>query len=150
LASVLLLTISTTACDSFSPETGDDLTACVNGDSNPAVAIDFKKDIRPVMSGLVPGATGCKKCHYPDGATREGLDAVGLDLSSLGTLRKGGSHTSTNIVVPGDPCKSAIVQKLRGTFEGARMPKNGPYWSPEQIQPLMDWIAEGANGDDNE
>ena len=28
------------------------------------------------------------------------------------------------------------------------MPKGGPYWSPEQIQLMMDWIAEGAQGMD--
>ena len=26
------------------------------------------------------------------------------------------------------------------------MPKNGPYWTAEQIQLMVDWIAEGALG----
>ena len=42
------------------------------------------------------------------------------------------------------------MQKLRGTAPNARMPKNGPYWSPEEIQLMVDWIAEGAKGGDAE
>ena len=138
------------ACTFFEPEVGDPLTACSDVDSNPNATVSFKDQIRPMMSGLVPGTTGCKKCHYPDGATREGLDQTGLDLSSLRTLRLGGVNTHDDIVIPGQPCKSAIVSKLRGTYDGARMPKGGPYWNDDQIQLVKDWIAEGAKGDDTE
>jgi hypothetical protein len=44
------------------------------------------------------------------------------------------------------------VQKLVGDyFEGLPMPKDGPpYWSQDEIQLVIDWIAEGANGGDSE
>jgi hypothetical protein len=76
---------------------------------------------------------------------------VQFDLETLVSLKKGGTRTADATVIPGQPCKSAIVQKLRGTFgDGARMPKDGPYWTPEQIQLMIDWIAEGAVGGDND
>jgi hypothetical protein len=139
-------------CSAFEPETGDTRPACVDVDSNPTVAIDFKKDIRPVMSNLVPGTTGCPGCHYASSnGSHEGLNATGLDLETLRTLRAGGQNTPPNvIVVPGKPCSSALVQKLQGTFSGARMPKGGGYWTATQIQLVVDWIVEGAHGADTD
>jgi hypothetical protein len=65
-------------------------------------------------------------------------------------VRKGGRNTFDDIIVPGKPCESALVQKLKGTYGGARMPKGGPYWTAEQLQLMIDWIAEGAIGADDE
>lgn len=77
---------------------------------------------------------------------------TGLDMDTLGSLRKGGKDTGGgSIAIAGKPCESAIVQKIRGTFSlGVRMPKGGPYLAPEQIQLIEDWIFEGAKGDDSE
>jgi hypothetical protein len=115
--------------------------------------VSFAKDIRPLMnrSNSDPSGHGCKVCHYPLFWGDKGTDSTNLDLTTLGTLRKGGFHTP-NIVVPGDPKNSAIVQKLRGSFIiGARMPKDGPpYWSESEIQLVERWIQEGAQGADNE
>jgi hypothetical protein len=50
------------------------------------------------------------------------------------------------IVVPGNPCRSLIVEKVREypSF-GGRMPLNGPpFLTDEEIQLISDWIAEGA------
>ena len=115
--------------------------------------VSFKTDIRPLMnrSNVDPTGHGCKVCHYPTFWGDKGTDSTNLDLSTLGALRKGGFHTP-NIIVPGDPANSAIVQKLRGKFTiGAKMPKDGPpYWSEAQIQLVERWILEGAQGADNE
>jgi hypothetical protein len=115
--------------------------------------VSFAKDIRPLMnrSNSDPSGHGCKVCHYPLFWGDKGTYSTNLDLTTLGTLRKGGFHTP-NIVVPGDPKNSAIVQKLRGSFIiGARMPKDGPpYWSESEIQLVERWIQEGAQGADNE
>jgi len=149
LAAVLVLAVAVAAtglgCALVQPETGDLVTACIDNDSNPAVAVDFKTQIRPLMNGVAGGPKPCANCHYDDRGTREGLNQVGLNLRTLETLRKGSS--AREVVIPGSPCKSPIVQKLKGTFGGARMPKGGPYWSPEQIQLMIDWIAEGAVGE---
>jgi mono/diheme cytochrome c family protein len=138
------------ACGSIEPEVGERLTACVDADSNPAVTVSFKDQIRPIMAGKVPGPPACGTCHSPQAGTMEGFIATGLDLRTLGGLRKGGRNTFDDIVVPGHPCQSAVVQKLKGTYGGARMPKGGPYWTAEQLQLMIDWIAEGANGADDE
>jgi hypothetical protein len=138
------------ACTVIEPEVGDRLAQCVDADSDPAHAVVFKDQIRPIINGLVPGPQPCSNCHFPNTGSHAGIDAVHLDLSSLGALRKGGINTASTILVPGKPCSSALVQKLRGTFPGPRMPKGGPYWTPEQIQLVMDWIFEGAKGADDE
>jgi hypothetical protein len=149
LASALAPTIL--ACSSIEPEVGERLSACVDADSDPNVTVTFKDDIRPLMNGAIPGPTPCANCHYHSRGLMGGLRDTGLDLETLGSLKKGGHRTLDDIVVPGQPCKSAIVQKLKGTYSaGARMPKDGPYWTAQQTQLMIDWIAEGANGADNE
>jgi len=147
---LIVLSFLLVACRELDPETGDLRPACVDQDSDPARPVSFKDDIRPLMNGAVAGTKGCRACHYPSNlaGTREGFLETGLNLETLGTLRRGGRNTTADIVVPGKPCSSAIVKKLQGTFGGARMPKEGPYWRPEQIQLLVDWIAEGARGED--
>lgn len=138
------------ACGTIEPEVGERLSACVDADSNPAVKVSFKDQIRPIMAGKVPGPTPCGMCHSPVAGTMEGFNATGFDIRKLASVRKGGRNTSDDIIVPGKPCESAIVQKLKGTYGGARMPKGGPYWNAEQIQLMIDWIAEGASGADDE
>jgi hypothetical protein len=135
------------ACSAIDPQVGDLVADCSDADSNPGAPVSFKDQIRPLIAGLTPGVKGCNTCHYPGVGTQAGLLQSGLDLSSLGTLRAGGRVTGGGVVVPGSPCKSGIVKKLRGVAPGARMPKDGPFWTPEQIQLLKDWIAEGAKGD---
>ena len=70
----------------------------------------------------------------------------GLDLTSYATLREGGVVSETDIVVPGRPCDSVLVQKISGSPPfGARMPLGGPpYLSEDEQQLVRDWIAEGA------
>jgi hypothetical protein len=137
-------------CTVLQPEVGERLAACVDGDSNPAVKVSFKDQLRPLIDGRVPGPKPCANCHYHSRGTQEGLIETGFDLETLATLKKGGRRTFDDVVVPGQPCKSAIVQKLRGTYEGGRMPKGGPFWTPEEVQLMIDWIAEGAEGANEE
>ncbi len=129
----------------------------IGGTSPPIDAGDpviFGRDIRPLIerSSTDPSGHGCKSCHYSTAKSHVGTDASGLDLSTLGALRRGGNNTRQNIVVPYSPDGSAIIAKLYGTFTvGVRMPKNGPpYWSDEDIELVEKWIAQGAKGDDSE
>ena len=149
-AFVLMAAAASAACSAIQPEVGERLSVCIDADSNPAVKVSFKDQIRPIINGKVPGPKPCANCHFQSGGSREGVNATGLELETLGALEKGGSRTRDNIVVPGQPCKSAILQKLRGTFDGARMPRGGPYWTSDQVQLMSDWIFEGAVGDDND
>jgi hypothetical protein len=154
LGGALFWTIAQGACADLDPRTGPVQAPCADVDSDPAHAVSFGSDIRPLMNrlGTDPTGHGCIKCHYSTQPKHIGTDQTGLDLSSLGTLRRGGITSGTHIVLAGRPCESAIVQKLEGDyFVGSRMPRDGPpYWSPSEIQLVIDWIAEGASGADDE
>ncbi len=149
IGTAVLAVVAQPSCTLIEPEVGDRLGACSDADSNPGVDIDFKTQIRPLFDDKVPGTRGCQPCHYPNEGTQAGIVDVGLALKPLRSARNGGRNSLGITIVPKSPCKSVIVQKLRGTFGGARMPKTGPYWEPDKIQLVMDWIAEGANGADD-
>jgi hypothetical protein len=149
--SIVGLAIGGSGCDELEEPLVGELqeATCADVDSNPAVPVVFHTDIRPLFDGKVAGTAGCETCHYETVGTHEGILLTGLDLEKLQSLRKGGVSTPpSTIVVPGKPCSSALVKKLQGTFTGARMPKGGPYWDEAKIQLVIDWIAEGALGDD--
>jgi hypothetical protein len=116
----------------------------------------FATDIRPIINRpsdyKEPGmGKGCKSCHYSTEARHVGLDLGGLDLATLGALRKGGGSSGSKIVVAGRPAESVLVQVLRGQYGLAnRMPKNGPFWGDMEIELVERWIAEGAKGADDE
>jgi hypothetical protein len=147
-------TVALGGCDLLDPQTGPLAVACSDTDSNPDAPVSFADQIRPLMnrSNTDPTGHGCIACHYANQPTHLCTDITGLDLSTLGALRQGGMISGTNIVIPGKPCESALVQKLQGDyFEGLQMPKDGPpFWSTDEIQLVIDWIAEGANGGDSE
>ena len=115
----------------------------------------FAREIRPLMNRPGkgdPSGRGCKSCHYRTEANHTGLDLSGFDLTTLGSLRRGGGSSGRRIVVAGKPAESVIVQVLKGTYAyAARMPKNGmPYWSDAEIELVENWIADGAKGADDE
>ena len=129
--------------------------AAIDSDARPApTGVNFRRDIRPLMNraGTDPTGKGCKNCHYSTEVNHQGIDLGGLDLATLGALREGGGSSGRRIIVPGKPEESAFVQKLRGTYPyGTRMPKNGPaFWSDADVKVVTDWIAEGAQGSDDE
>ena len=141
-------------CDVLGPQTGPLSVACNDTDSDPDQPVSFAMQIRPLMdrSSTDPTGHGCLTCHYSTQPLHPCTDITGLDLATLGALRQGGVISGASIVIPGKPCESALVQKLQGDyFEGLQMPKDGPpYWSSDEIQLVIDWIAEGANGEDSE
>jgi hypothetical protein len=122
-------------------------------DTRPS-GISFRRDIRPLIARAAndPTGKGCKNCHYSTEANHQGLDLGGLDMATLGALREGGGSTGRRIVVAGKPDESGIIQKLRGIYAyGTRMPKNGPpFWTDADIKVVSDWIAQGAQGADDE
>ena len=124
------------------------------GDVDPG-GVHFGRDIRPLMNRPGKGdptGRGCKSCHYSTEPSHIGADLGGLDLSTLGKLRKGGGSSGSRIVVAGKPAESVIVQALIGQYPYSnRMPKNGnPFWSDEEVGLVMRWISEGAKGADDE
>lgn len=132
------------------PGTGGNGTG---GDEGGSGMVNFHRDIRPIMDlgPTAPERYGCKQCHYPLQPMHVGYDLGGLDLSTLGGLRRGGATSGKRIVIAGDPDNSAIVQKLRGTYPyGARMPRQGDAWGDDEMALITNWIEQGAQGADDE
>ena len=141
------------ACSYLDPGEGKPVVGCVETDSNPDAPVDFGLQIRPLMNrpNSDPTGRGCSGCHYRNLPVHSCYDSTGLDLSTLGALREGGVTTGTNIVIPGKPCESGLLQKLLGDYPvGIQMPKGGAPWTASQIQLVHDWIAEGASGSPDE
>lgn len=116
-----------------------DVSATCNTDSDPTRTVSFSADL---MSGVFLRGK-CLSCHTGGG---EGVQQSGFNLGSYTTLRAGGNHSGTNIVINFAPCSSILVLKIDTTPPfGKRMPYNGPpYLSSADIQLVRDWIAEGA------
>ena len=116
-----------------------DVAASCNTDSDPSMFVSYSADL--VSGVFVRGK--CLSCHTGGG---EGAQQSGFIMASYDTLRAGGQHSGTNIVVDSAPCSSIIVLKIDTTPPfGKRMPYNGPpYLSAHDIQLVRDWIAEGA------
>lgn len=141
-----LLLLATGCLETIGPDVGplamtggDGGGSSCGSDSNPSVDVSFEVDI---LDGVFRRGD-CTNCHSSDGL---GLRQSGLDLRSYSTLRTGGGRSGVNIVKPGDPCTSILVQKIEpGPPFGRRMPYNGPpYLSTTDIQLVRDWISEGA------
>jgi cytochrome c len=134
--------------DALEPEVGPPQHARCNGaDSDPDHAVSFEQDIR---DALFDGQEyHCSNCHTPTGQTPIGLEVGGLDLSTYASLRAGGAISGDRVVVPGDACASILVQKLgEAPPFGARMPLDGPpFLDDEDLEIIIDWIAEGASDD---
>jgi hypothetical protein len=129
------------ACTAFDPEVGPQLAArCVDADGDEGAPVTYAADIRPLFMRR------CFFCHSPTGSNPIGIEVGGLDLSTYDRLRAGGVISGARIVVPGSPCSSVLLEKLRESPSfGGRMPLNGPPWLEDQdIQLVSDWIAEGA------
>ena len=139
--------IFVTGClDGLAPDTGPPLRAACSGtDSDPSRSVRFGVEIRDGIFGRAD--VHCVRCHTASGATPIGLDVGGLDLASYDSLRRGGVQSGADIVKPGDPCASILVQKLgAGPPFGARMPLDGPpYVSDADLRRIRDWIGEGAH-----
>jgi hypothetical protein len=132
------------AC-ALEPDVGPRLAgSCSNADTHPGTPVSFSREIRPLISRP---AGGCG-CHLPSSSgAGPGTQLSGFDLSSLSTLRAGGLNSGARIIVAGEPCASIMYEKLSDAPPfGSRMPLNGPpYFNPDELRLLHDWIAEGAN-----
>jgi mono/diheme cytochrome c family protein len=91
----------------------------------------FEKKIRPIF------VNNCYACHSAD--TKP---AGGLRVDDYNGIRRGGN--SGPAVVPGDPEKSVLIQRVRHPDPKRRMPKEGGPLTPAQIDDLAAWIRDGA------
>ncbi|HVV82736.1 MAG TPA: c-type cytochrome domain-containing protein [Kofleriaceae bacterium] len=147
LALALATLAASAGCiDSLDPDVGLPLhPACTDVDSDPATAVSYHRDLE---AGIF-SEYHCTKCHTAGGDTPIGLLVGGLDLGSYQGLRQGGAQSGAQVVVPGQPCESALYRKVvAGPPFGARMPQDGPpFLEADDVQLIVDWIAEGARED---
>lgn len=96
--------------------------------------VDFNREVRPLLS------ENCFQCHGPDEKHR--MAGVRLDTRE-------GAFAETKrgmLIVPGDPAKSLILQRMTHGEPARRMPppSSDRKVSDKQIETLRRWIAEGA------
>jgi hypothetical protein len=101
----------------------------------PAGTVSFNRDIRPIMSDT------CFRCHGPDKSSRMANLRLDVREDALHALRNGKTP-----IVPGDPDKSEVVERVFATNTARRMPPQSAHkdLTEKQKQTIRQWIAEGA------
>src|SRR5881396_1352411 len=88
--------------------------------------VDFNRDIRPILSDT------CFACHGPDEKQR--MTKLRFDV-------KDGAFTIPGVIVPHDPAKSRLIQRITAEDKAFRMPP--PYsnraLNDKQIDLLRRW-----------
>ncbi len=102
--------------------------------ANPAAAVDFNRDVRPIL------AENCFLCHGPDNRARE----ADLRLDSQQGLFQQLDDGPT--VAPGKPEQSVLYRRVTSADADLRMPPpdSGHKLSAQQIAILKRWIEQGA------
>ena len=93
--------------------------------------LKYNRDVRPILSDK------CFYCHGPDKNHREG--DLRLDVREDAVKAKA--------IVPGDPAKSAIIERIHTEDEDDLMPppESKKELSDREKKILQQWIAEGAD-----
>ncbi|MCH2180669.1 MAG: DUF1549 domain-containing protein [Mariniblastus sp.] len=96
--------------------------------------LSFNRQVRPILSNH------CFQCHGPDEETR--ATDLRLDLRSSAMSDLGGYRA----VVPGQVEQSELISRIRHADPDQKMPpdESGKQLTPQEIQTLTDWIAQGA------
>ena len=103
-------------------------------------AIDFARDIRPILSDR------CFNCHGPDSATREG--DLRLDTLDGATMLRSSGEAA---IVAGDPGRSLVVQRIFSDDDAERMPPSDSNLSltAEEKERIREWVATGAKWEEH-
>jgi mono/diheme cytochrome c family protein len=101
----------------------------------PAPAIDFGRQIRPILS------ENCFTCHGPDEGQRKAKLRLDTRDGALAALR-GGGHA----IVPGKPAESELLVRVQSDDPDERMPpaKTNKRLTPQQVELLRQWVEQGA------
>ena len=96
--------------------------------------VSFNRDIRPIMSDT------CFRCHGPDKNSR--MAGMRLDIREE-ALKP--THSGRFPIVPGDPDKSEIIERLFAT-NGTIMPPKFAHrvLTLKQKDTVRRWVAQGA------
>jgi Protein of unknown function (DUF1553)/Protein of unknown function (DUF1549)/Concanavalin A-like lectin/glucanases superfamily/Planctomycete cytochrome C len=116
---------------------GASLEAGPQQPDNPSVprVIEFNQDIRPILSDK------CFTCHGPDKARR--MMNLRFDVEAGAKQDLGGGQFA---IVPGDPAKSLMIQRITATDPARRMPpvSSGRTLTEHEIALIRAWIEQGA------
>ena len=109
-------------------------TAAVAQSANGA-AIDFDRDIRPILSNH------CFQCHGPDGEHRKGN--LRLDRKDDAFAERDGVAA----IVAGDVARSELVHRILDSDPDERMPPPDAHKPLDEAQQqlLVRWIEQGAS-----
>ncbi len=95
--------------------------------------VSFNRDIRPIMSRT------CFRCHGPDASSRRANMRLDQREDALKPKARG------TPIVPGDPEKSEIVQRIFASDALVMPPASANLTlTPAEKETLHRWIAEGA------
>mgnify|MGYP001251994981 CR=1 FL=1 len=113
------------------------LSAAVNAESEDA--IDFEREIRPILS------EHCYSCHGPDRQQRQAGLRLDRHQATRARLPSGG-----RAIVPGNPTKSLLWQRISSPDRAKRMPPINSKRSLElaEIELIRKWIQQGADWSD--
>ena len=97
--------------------------------------VRFNRDIRPIMSDT------CFRCHGPDSKSRMAGLRLDIRQDALKTTKSG-----VTPIVPGDPAKSAIIQRIFADSPAKIMPPKQAHkeLTAAQKDMIKRWVAEGA------
>ncbi len=132
LAMLLMVGVGRVIGESGSARTDE---AAPTADAPLPERIDFVRDIQPLF------VEHCYACH--DSGLRRG----GLRLDSKQHAFRGGDH-GPDVIVPGKPEESLLIQLVRGDRPELVMPMDGERLSRRQIDLLSRWIEQGAEWPD--
>jgi cytochrome c553 len=124
------------AADPLAPQQIEILRLWIDeGASWPRERTSFNRDVRPILAG-------CYACHGPDRNQRQA--GLRLDREDAAKSRLPSGRFA---VVPYEPEKSALIERVTHPEESVRMPlasSGKPRLSASEIATLRDWISEGA------
>jgi len=124
----LLLAVVLVACATHSTPSPD----AGGSGSCPTTAVSFQHDVVPLI-----GHCGGELCH----------GGIGTSWPYASLVNQPATQCDRELVKPGDPSNSYLVQKLDGVdmCSGARMPKLGTPLTPDQMATITTWICQGAS-----
>ncbi len=99
-----------------------------------AEPVRFGREVLPIRSA------NCFACHGPDERNRKA--GLRLDVEAEAKAKRRGGFA----IAPGEPQKSLLLARITSNDPDTVMPPPGAHKhiSPEQIETLRRWIAEGA------
>jgi hypothetical protein len=114
--------------------------ALAAGPQSSAAAIDFNRDIRPILSD------NCFTCHGPDQSRRKAGLRLDRRDGALAELRSGNTA-----VVPGKRAESELWTRITAEEATEQMPppSTGKKLTREQIERLGRWIDQGARWEEH-